>query len=696
MKSNNNLPIIVLVIIAVVICCLCVVVVAAGSAIMGLRNFQTQLIAPTLVLSEPARPVPQTTKPQSPNQAPSLETPTPLPTLPLKASPGPGVPTDTLNVLKDTIVPTNDLLDLAERLGGKPNIPPTVAPPAAPLQVGDQQKFWVSNTDTDRNFQVDTTLRYVTDHLYFWIENGVRYNEADLRRLAETFENSIYPTDREFFGSEWTPGVDDDPHLYIVMAGGLGDGVAGYFSSADEYPPQAHEYSNAHEMFLLNADRQDLGASYTYGVLAHEFQHMIHWHQDHNEETWINEGFSDLAMFLNGYNVGGSDYIYAQDTDIQLNTWPVNDSTIPHYGAAYLFLNYFLNRFGEDATKAVVNNPDNGLDSIDKTLEALNITDPQTGQVIGADDVFTDWAVTNYLRNGSVGDGRYSYPNYPDSPEAALTGEFNRCPLSQDASVNQYGVDYYRITCSGSYTLRFEGSEQVQVLPADPHSGSYAFWSNRGDESDMTLTHPFDFANLSGPLNLTYWTWYDLEDGYDYLYLVASTDGGETWQILNTPSGTLDNPSGNSYGWGYTGSSGVGNSSQWVQESVDLSEFAGQQVLLRYEYVTDASVNGEGFLLDDIAIPEAGYATDFETDDGGWQAAGFARIRNELPQTFRLVLITEGNTISVQEIPLTDRNAVEIPLEQTGGVRDAVLVVSGTTRFTQQPGTYHFSVISNP
>jgi len=52
----------------------------------------------------------------------------------------------------------------------------------------------------------------------------------------DAFENKIYPTDREFFGSEWTPGVDDDPHIYILYTSGLGANVGGYFYSPDEYP----------------------------------------------------------------------------------------------------------------------------------------------------------------------------------------------------------------------------------------------------------------------------------------------------------------------------------------------------------------------------------------------------------------------------------------------------------------------------
>ena len=54
---------------------------------------------------------------------------------------------------------------------------------------------------------------------------------------------------------------------------------------------------------------------------------------------------------------------------------------------------------------------------MDNTLAELNILDPETGQLITADDVFMDWAATLYLMDGSVGDGRYDYNNYPDAPQ---------------------------------------------------------------------------------------------------------------------------------------------------------------------------------------------------------------------------------------------------------------------------------------
>jgi hypothetical protein len=219
-----------------------------------------------------------------------------------------------------------------------------------------------------------------------------------------------------------------------------------------------------------------------------------------------------------------------------------------------------------------------------------------------------------------------------------------------------------------------------------------SFWSNKGDESDMTLTREFDFTGVNEPIEMTYQTWYDLEADYDYAYVLASTDG-QTWQILNTPSCTTEDPSGNSYGCGYNALSGGGSSVQWIQESVDLSPYAGQKVQVRFEYVTDAAVNGEGLLVDDISVPAVDYFTDFESDNGGWEPAGFARVENILPQAFRLTLIvkrTNGET-TVTPVSLDSENSTDFPLDLQSGDQ-AVLVVSGTTRFTREPAVYSLEV----
>lgn len=665
MTENKSSTTAIVIGIAVLLCCLCVLVV-------GMAGYAYFAISPSTSVTE----LPLFSENNDP---PATE-------LPLERPPVEEVTFSTLETLQSTIVPENDPRELACRLKGLCDIPEVMATSAAPRVVGETKNFWVHNLDTNTNNEVQATLRYATPHVYFWVQDGVNVNEREMRALVDEFEEKIYPTTREFFGSEWTPGIDGDEHIYILYARGLGFSIAGYFSSADSVHPLIREYSNGHEMFLFNADNTSLGDEFTYSVLAHEFQHMIHWNLDANETSWLNEGASELAAFINGYDGGGFDWLYISNPDLQLNDWPNSQgATTPHYGAAFLFMTYFLDRFGDDATKALVRHPANGLESFDAVLADIGASDPLTGDPVTTDAFFMDWTVTNLLHSSSAGDGRFVYNNYPAARRASPTETITDCqPEPLPRTVHQYGVDYIAIECAGDYTISFTGSTVTKLLPADPYSGEYAFWSNKGDESNMRLTREFDLTNVNAPIEFSFRTWYDIETDWDYLYLEVSEDG-ETWEIIPTPSGTGTNPSGNSYGWGYTGTT-----NGWIEEKIDLSQYAGRNIFIRFDYVTDAAVNGEGFLLDDVRIEAAGYSSDFEADDGGWVAEGFVRIQNVLPQTFGLALVLTGDS-SVTMVPLNEDQTAEISISLQRGEK-AYLVVAGTTRFTRELASYQFEI----
>ncbi len=661
MGNNSKLLPVILIILLVLCCCLILLVAGVGYAV-----YRFGQVLPTYV-----------------NTPGNNITPTPFE---ITRPPVDDDSYSTLLALEDTIVPQRDLALLACRFMGLCDVSPTVDPPAIPYTIGSERQFWLSDSDTGVYSQINATLHYLTPHAYFWVENGVPFNQAEAEDLIDTFENEIYPTDRAFFGSEWTPGVDNDPHIYILYANNLGANVAGFYVSIDEYNPLVVEHSNSIEAFYIDSS-QSLANDFTYGVLAHEFQHMIHWFQDSNESSFLDEGFSELAVLLNGYDVGGSDWYYTSDPDIALTDWGESGENDAHYGANFLFVTYFLDRFGDQATQALIHNQDNELDSVDGTLQQLGITDPLTGDPITADDFFLDWVIANYVHDDSVSDGRYFYQNYPGSPTAVDTELVSSCPQDiATRTVNQYGVDYIRIACPGDYTLQFEGATLIELLSADPHAGDYAFWSNKANDSNTTLTRQFDLSDVTGPVTFQYWTWYILEDEFDYVYLEASTDG-ENWDILITPSGTGDDPTGSSYGWGYTGISRT-----WIQEQVDISQYAGQKVWLRFDYVTDAVLVEEGFMVDDISIPEINYSEGFESGESGWEPAGFVRIKNQLPQTFRLALIHHtGNQTEVEILPINADQTADIPVSINPG-DDVVLVVTATTRFTFKLAPYQFEV----
>jgi immune inhibitor A len=629
---------------------------------------------------------------------------TPVPTPILTREPAGDAGAETEELLEAAVIPVRDLHDLAIRLSGlDPETPRTVNPSGSPdYEVGDRRTFHVSNVDTDEQFDIEAVLEYKTEHVYMWVESGARFQRDNLEAAADLFEEETYSTNREFFGSEWSPGVDNDPHLSILHARDLGNSVAGYYSSADEFVAEVRDDSNEMEMFYINIDNVTINDEFYNGVLAHEFQHMIHWYNDRNEETWLNEGFSELATFLNDFDVGGSDWVFAMEPDTQLNSWPEGPGAAgANYGAAYLFTSYFLDRFGSDATKALVAHPENSFASVEVVLNELNAD-------LSYEELFADWVVANLVDDPSIEDGHYGYQAIdPPSFDIETTYYGNAYPVSESAVVSQHGTDYIELEGERPLTFRFTGSTQVGLVDTSAYSGRYFWWSNRSDDSDMMLTRAFDLSDVgeeaSEELTLEFWTWYDIEEDWDYAYVEISADGGESWEILTTPSGTSTNPNGNSFGWAYTGRSGSGSSAEWIQERVDISAYAGQEVQIRFEYITDDAVNRPGFILDDLAIPAIGYFDDFEEDgegstmssSNGWNAAGFIRHANVLPQRWLVQMILYGSDGRVSTVDRLELNgdqsgALVVPLDSRSD--RAVIAVSGLAPVTTEWASYNYEV----
>ena len=183
--------------------------------------------------------------------------------------------------------------------------------------------------------------------------------------------------------------------------------------------------------------------------------------------------------------------------------------------------------------------------------------------------------------------------------------------------------------------------------------------------------------------------WWEIETDYDYGYVMASRDGRK-WQLLTGQQTTTTNPSGNSFGAGYTGQSPAG----WVTESFDLTPYAGEMVQMRFEYVTDDATNRSGWLIDDVSIPILGYATNFEDDVAGWESNGWLLTDNLLTQKWLLqVMEFDGNQLTnLQRIPVDAEGNAQFDVNDLGDGRRAVLAISALAPVTTEPATYEFEV----
>ena len=172
-----------------------------------------------------------------------------------------------------------------------------------------------------------------------------------------------------------------------------------------------------------------------------------------------------------------------------------------------------------------------------------------------------------------------------------------------------------------------------------PHGGSWYVHSGRADITYKRLTRTIAVPD-SGSQELSFFTSYDTELDWDFLFVEAHTPGQDDWVTLPDLNGATSSSTGLSCpeGWHelhpwlerYQGAdcSGAGwnavsgRSAGWQAFRADLSSWAGEDVEVSISYASDWGIQGLGVFLDDIDAPGSEADTDFEADLGGWAVAG--------------------------------------------------------------------------
>ncbi|WP_042462977.1 immune inhibitor A domain-containing protein [Neobacillus dielmonensis] len=132
-----------------------------------------------------------------------------------------------------------------------------------------------------------------------------------------------------------------------------------------------------------------------------------------------------------------------------------------------------------------------------------------------------------------------------------------------------------------------------------PSSGTYEYFSGKGDELNNSMTATVDLTNVH-TAEFKFKTWYDIEQDWDYASVQVKTEG-EDWKSIPGNITTTTDPNKQNPGNGITG-----NSKGWVDAAFDLSAYAGQKIDLRFNYWTDVAASYPGFYVDDIALTADG------------------------------------------------------------------------------------------
>ncbi len=594
--------------------------------------------------------------------------------------------------LESLAVPPRDRAELASRLMGFIVPEPATTPPD--YQIGDKETFYVVNDD--ESVPVLTTLRAISDHIYLWVESAAasEISDAELEAIAHEFDTRVYPETRALWGDEANPGFDGDARIHGVFTNGLGATAAAYFSSDNSAPVGTTTSGNGHEMFMFNLEVLSYGvdlASVT-SIVAHEFHHMIRNNLQPGMELWMNEGiseFTQLYLFDDpGYSV--LDFFFMPGT--QLNTWAEEGSLRGfHYGAALAWITYFYERYGIGALEqAAASESQRGLSAFDLVLQ-------QMGEP-GVNELFADWVIANSVYAALENGGVYDYTSFPylsDIPPFHIPIE--KSPFATSFAAAQYASDPYSLNLpfgASSIDISIEAPASVAIIPDGGENQSRFMYSNRADMGDSTLTRAFDLTGIEDA-TLNFRLWHDLEDDWDYGYVMASTDGGAAWEILEGARTANHNPHGAAYGAGYNGESGG-----WVNETISLSDYAGQEILLRFEVITDDGVNRPGMAVDDLEIPEIGYFEDFESSCDDWEAAGWANILNHTPQNawVQVVQLGSGDLLDLVRWQLNGAQAEnallsgEWSVPVADGAEQAVIIISPFAPLTTEPMPYSLNV----
>ncbi len=127
----------------------------------------------------------------------------------------------------------------------------------------------------------------------------------------------------------------------------------------------------------------------------------------------------------------------------------------------------------------------------------------------------------------------------------------------------------------------------------DSPSGNY----NNNQNSILELTDIIDLTSAR-LASVSFYSKWDIEVGYDYVQFEISTDNGSTWQpqcgkytkagVAN--QGVIDQPVYD------------GNQNIWVNESIDLNDYLGQIIKMRFQLVSDGGVTNDGFYFDDFMV----------------------------------------------------------------------------------------------
>ncbi|MDA1104764.1 MAG: IPT/TIG domain-containing protein [Gemmatimonadetes bacterium] len=361
---------------------------------------------------------------------------------------------------------------------------------APPVQ-GEQRTFQVFRNSGGFT-QVTAVAEHVGDRVALFVDRNAPaggYTKSDLQLFSARFDDVIHPVVTGAFGAVSDLDANQrvviltTPEVNSLTPKGATGFVGGFFFGLDLLPER--EGSNGGEIFYtlvpdplgVHSDPRPKAAllELVPGILAHEFQHMVHFNErvlvrdaESNEAIWLSESLAQFAeelvareysrlgdaagteLFRDGTRDRSRRYLSGTDSVSLIVS--AGQGSLAERGAGLLNMMYLADRFGTDLVGRLTRTTRTGISNVEA----------ETGTQWP--DVLSDWWSAVYLDGPGPETGNLVYPgvdlrSFLGNPFPLVPPDLGSGDVSRSGALRSSAAAYYIVSPSagGSTTLRVAG-----------------------------------------------------------------------------------------------------------------------------------------------------------------------------------------------------------------------------------------------
>jgi hypothetical protein len=362
------------------------------------------------------------------------------------------------------------------------------------------------------------------------------------------------------------------------------------------------------------------------GTTTAEFAPHHNWFQDEsNHQVQYNgysaikssglypaSGDSDDYMYISDIGVNQKDTVFAHTPEVGTAFWQPQSEIVstckgmlfPNLVLAHLAKQYLVvqetdptmipsltgnfthsaKRLGREAGSVSV--------SIEPILNITNI---------GAPVVYN--LLQQQLVNGNISYSLNPNIQFGDQIKYVLKTDYGLW-IKRDTITKTYGSLTVQVTEDATSVANWTGNWSTTTSTYVSATKSFTDTPTGNYSNNTTKTYTYvptvDLTNASDAMVKFYAKW-NLEADYDFVQFQVSTDGGATWI---GQCGNYTVPGTNANGSVQPNNQPVyeGVRSSWVMEEINLSDYLGQIIKLRFQLKSDGGTTADGYYFDDFQV----------------------------------------------------------------------------------------------